>query len=104
MRDAAARADQNGFMAAAEGVSQIIARLNAIDPRPIIVNTGAVVMSKKGIDLSKETADFHATANKALANRQTVDAPVFIADVARRGDPQADPWRGDARLDSGQRD
>jgi hypothetical protein len=29
LRDAAARADQNGFMAAADGVSQIIARLAA---------------------------------------------------------------------------
>jgi hypothetical protein len=77
MRDAAARGDQNGFMAATEGVSQTIARLNAIDPRPIIVNTGAVVVSKKGIDLSKDTADFQATANKALANRQTVASPVF---------------------------
>ena len=54
-----------------------IAKLNAIDPRPIIVNTGAVVVSKKGIDLTKETADFQATANKALANRQTGRAPIF---------------------------
>ena len=77
LRDAAAHADQLGFMAAAEGVTEAIASLNAIDPRPIIVNTGAVVTSKKGIDLTKETADFQATANKTLANRQTVDAPVF---------------------------
>ena len=88
LRDAAAHADQNGFMAAAEGVTEAIASLNAIDPRPIIVNTGAVVTSKKGIDLTKETADFQASANKALGNRQSVDAPVFIpmslGDATRR--------------------
>jgi hypothetical protein len=78
LRDAAARGDQNGFMAGAEGVSQTIARLNAIDPRPIIRNTGAVVVSNKGIDLSQETEDFYAVADKALADRHAVNTPVFV--------------------------
>lgn len=78
LRDAAARGDQPGFMVGAEGVSQAIAELNAIDPRPIIVNTGAVVVSDKGIDLSRDTQEFYATAEKALADRVTVDSPVFV--------------------------
>lgn len=78
LREAAARGDQNAFMQGAEGVSQAIAALNAFDPRPIINNTGAVVVSAKGIDLSAETADFNAIAEKALAERVTVDAPVFV--------------------------
>src|SRR5262249_45061036 len=47
-------------------------------PRPIIVNTGAVVVSAKGIDLTQETKDFYATADKALTGRKIVNAPVFV--------------------------
>ena len=78
LRGAAARADQDGFMAAAEGVARAIAKLNAVDPRPIIENIGSVVVSKKGIDNSKDTADFYAKADKALAGRKAIDAPVFV--------------------------
>src|SRR4029077_11227078 len=61
-----------------EEISSAIARLNGIDPRPIIENTGAVVVSAKGIDQSRETKDFYAIADKALAGRKAVNAPVFV--------------------------
>jgi hypothetical protein len=77
LRDAAAHGDQNGFMAGAEKTAQVVAELNAIDPRPIIVNTGAVTTTDKGIDLTKETVEFQAAGEKALADRQSVKTPVF---------------------------
>lgn len=78
LRDAAARGDQQAFMTGAEGVSQAIAAMNAIDPRPIINNIGAVVVSDKGIDLTRDTQEFYATAEKALAERVAIDSPVFV--------------------------
>jgi len=88
LRSAAARSDQEAFIAAADHVDQSIEKLNAIDPTPIIRTTGAVHTSSKGIDLTKETAEFRADADKALANRKTVAAPTFtpmaIADATRR--------------------
>jgi hypothetical protein len=78
MRSAAAHADQDGFTAAAEGVDNVIAKLNAVDPRPIIAQTGVVSASPKGIDLNAETKDFNVTAQKAYANRKQVEAPVFV--------------------------
>ena len=65
-------------MAAAETVAQGVAKLNAIDPRPIIDTTGMVVSSKNGIDLSTETAEFREKADKALTDRKTVNTPVFL--------------------------
>jgi hypothetical protein len=78
LRDAASNGDQISFIRADEEISSAIARLNGIDPRPIIENTGAVVVSAKGIDQSRETKDFYAIADKALAGRKTVNAPVFV--------------------------
>ncbi len=78
LRAAAASGDQHAFMAAAETVAQGVAKLNAIDPRPIIDTTGMVVASKNGIDLSTETAEFRAKADKALTDRKTVSTPVFL--------------------------
>jgi hypothetical protein len=78
LRIAAATGDQAAFMAAAESVSQTIGKLNAVDPKPIIDNTGMVVGSAKGINLSQETSDFRDKANAALAGRHAVEAPVFL--------------------------
>jgi hypothetical protein len=58
-------------------VAKTIAGLNAVDPRPIIQQTGGVDAGPKGIDLTKETKEFDDLAAKALANRQQVAAPVF---------------------------
>lgn len=77
MRTAAAADDQGGFAAAAEEVATQIGKLNAVDPKPIIDNTGMVIGSSKGIDVSKETAEFRAKASAALAERHAVEAPVF---------------------------
>lgn len=77
LRLAAANGDQDAFMAAANAVAQQIGKLNAVDPQPIIANTGMVIASDKGIDLSAETADFEAKGKAALANRHAVDAPIF---------------------------
>ncbi len=77
LRDAAARGDQSAFMAAAGAVSSLVDELNAVDPKPIIANTGMVSFSDNGINLTKETADWEAKAVKALADRQTVRAPLF---------------------------
>jgi len=88
LRDAAARGDQNGFMAATEGVAKAIAALNAVDPSPIIAQTGGVTVNGRGIDLTKETKDFNDMADKSLAKRQFVKAPVFapmsLGDATRR--------------------
>jgi hypothetical protein len=78
LRTAAATGDQQEFMTAAGSVAQIISKLNAVDPKPIIDSTGMVVGSDKGIDLSPETAEFRDKAAKALADRSTVDAPIFM--------------------------
>lgn len=78
MRDAAARGDQDAFVAAASDVTAIIARLNVVDPRPIIEHTGAVTVSDKGINLTTETEEFHAEAEKALAERKKIEGPVFM--------------------------
>lgn len=78
LRIAAAHSDQEGFEIAAEGVAQAVARLNAIDPRPIIENIGTVHMTAKGVSDTKETADFNAKAAKILADRKTVNPPMFI--------------------------
>jgi hypothetical protein len=77
MRDAAARGDQSAFMAGAEGVTQAIAELNAVDPKPIVYTIGAAGYAENGIDLSAETQDFYATAEKALADRVQVTPPSF---------------------------
>jgi hypothetical protein len=78
LRDAAARGDQKALMDAVGKIGATIARLNAVDPKPIIANTGMVTASKNGIDLSKETAEFEAKADKALTDRKIVDVPVFV--------------------------
>lgn len=77
LRLAASRGDQNAFMAAAEAVNQIVAKLNAIDPRPIIDTTGIVLVSEKSLNLSGETEQFRQKAATALADRHSVDTPVF---------------------------
>lgn len=89
LRTAAAISDQQAFMAAAEDVAQQIAKLNGIDPKPIISSTGAVVVSAKGIQgLTEETAEFNRKADVALASRVAVDAPVFtpisVGEATRR--------------------
>jgi hypothetical protein len=77
LRLAASRGDQNAFMAAAEAVNQTIAKLNALDPKPIIDTTGMVLVSNESLNLSGETQQFREKASAALADRHSVDAPVF---------------------------
>lgn len=77
MRMAAAQADNQGFMAAAGEIGQVIAKLNSIDPRPVIEMTGYVEATKDGINLDRETADFRAKATAALADRKVTDVPAF---------------------------
>jgi hypothetical protein len=78
LRLAAVDGDQPGFMTAAGDVSSTIAKLNAIDPWPVIRNTGAVHITVKDFDLTPETKDFYAIAEKVLANRPSVNAPIFV--------------------------
>lgn len=78
MRNSAAKGDQGGFIVGADGVSKAITQLNAVDPRPIINSMGAVTVGPKGIDLTEETKEFQAEAARLLADRQQVDAPVFV--------------------------
>jgi len=78
MREAAADGDMTAFMNAANGVDEAIVALNAVDPKLIINTIGAVIVSKEGIDLTEETADFHASAEDALKDRVTVEAPTFV--------------------------
>ncbi len=77
LRDAAARGDQTAFMDATGEIGSTIAKLNAVDPKPIIANTGMVTASEKGIDLTGDTAAFAAKGEKALADRQIVEVPLF---------------------------
>jgi hypothetical protein len=78
LRTAAAHGDQEAFLAASGDVASTISRLNAIDPKPIVANLGVVLVGDKGINLTSETEDFRAKADKTFAGRQTVDAPVVM--------------------------
>jgi len=78
MRDTAARGDQTAFLSATGTVATVVDELNAIDPKSIIMSGGVVNLDPKGgVDLSSETADFRAKAEKALAERETVQVPTF---------------------------
>jgi hypothetical protein len=77
LRAAAADGDQSDFMRGTEQVNAAIAKLNAIDPRPIVQVTGGVHVTDKGIDLTGPTKEFQDQADKVLKERQFVTAPVF---------------------------
>jgi hypothetical protein len=78
LRTAAAHGDQEAFLNASGDIASTITRLDAIDPKPIVANMGVVSASAKGIDLTPETQDFKAKADKAFAGRQSVDGPVVM--------------------------
>jgi hypothetical protein len=78
LRTAAAHGDQEAFLTASGDIASTITRLDAIDPKPIVANMGVVSASAKGIDLTPETQDFKAKADKAFAGRQSVDGPVVM--------------------------
>ena len=78
LRDAAARGDQNAFMAGAEGVFATIAALNAIDPRPIINNTGAVVVSREGYRPVEGDGGLLCGGRQGSSRPHDRQSPVFV--------------------------
>jgi hypothetical protein len=94
LRNAAAHADQNGFIVASGGVTEAIEKLNAVDPRPIIEQAGGMQATKTSMDMTKETKEFVNSANKQLANRQPVIAPTFAPMSV--GEATREQWAGSA--------